>query len=221
MSLNRNIQNKSDMTALDVLRANGPHMNTETEKIIQKAGGKSAASLSQVEKTSVILRKPVTFKEYCSTGMARYRSGVSDGTRNALLVITALIITATYQTAAQPQENDEVFYLKKMILQIVLLWGLNTVAFLLAIALTFILLPVGRVYTQWYIAISVPLMCSYGVSLYLKYRLPGIFKCTYMMVAFGFLIYLFVFYMRWKRATQKKVPNPKTELLSGGLNTKV
>ncbi|VVB15946.1 unnamed protein product [Arabis nemorensis] len=195
-------------------------MTIETEKIIQKVGGKSAASLSKVKKTSVYLRKPVTFKEYCSTGMARYRSSVSDGTRNALIVITALIITATYQTAAQPQEKEEL-HLKKLVLEIVLLWGLNTTAFLLAIALTFILLPVGRVRTWWYIAISAPLICSYAISVYMKHRLPGIFRFAYLMVFSGFLIYLLVFYMRWKRTTQKKVPNPKTELLSGGLNTKV
>ncbi|KFK27071.1 hypothetical protein AALP_AA8G330500 [Arabis alpina] len=146
-----NHQNKSGMTALDVLRANGPHMNIETEKIIQKAGGQSAASLSNVKKTSVFLSKPVTFKEYCSTGMARYRSGISDGTRNALLVITALVITATYQTAAQPREqDDEDLSILDIILQIVLMWGLNTIAFLVAIVLTFILLPVGRAYTWWW-----------------------------------------------------------------------
>ncbi|KAJ0261663.1 Ankyrin repeat-containing protein BDA1 [Hirschfeldia incana] len=105
MSLNRNIQNKSGMTALDALRVNGPHMNRETESIIQKSGGKSGMSLSRVKTTSVFLSKPVTFREYCATGMARYRSRVSDGTRNSLLVITALIITATYQTAAQPEDK--------------------------------------------------------------------------------------------------------------------
>ncbi|VVB15945.1 unnamed protein product [Arabis nemorensis] len=224
MSLNRNILNKSGMTALDVLRANG--QSIETEKIVQKAGGKIAASLSQVEKKSVFLRKQVTFKEYCSTRMARFRSGVSDGTRNALLVITALIITATYQTAAQPQEKKElhdltISDLKQIILEIVLLWGFNTAAFFLAIALTFILLPVGRVYTWWFIAIAGPLMCSYTLSVYMKYSCPVIFKFAYLMVFSGFVIYLLVFYMRWKRTTQKKVPNPKTELLSGGLNTKV
>ncbi|KAH0854245.1 hypothetical protein HID58_090083 [Brassica napus] len=90
MSLNRNIQNKSGMTALDVLRANGSHMNIkETEKIIQHSGD------------------TVSFWEHCSTGLVRYKSNMTDGTRNALLVITALIITATYQTAVQPDDDED------------------------------------------------------------------------------------------------------------------
>lgn len=97
MTLDRNIQNNNDMTALDVLRANGSPMSKDTEKIIQKSGGKTRCCLSKVEKMSEFLRKPVTFREYCKTKLIRYRSHVTDGSRNALLVITALIITATYE----------------------------------------------------------------------------------------------------------------------------
>ncbi|KAL0673480.1 hypothetical protein Bca4012_001461 [Brassica carinata] len=222
MSLNRNIQNKRGMTALDALRANGPQMNTETESIIKTSGGKSGMSLSRVNTTSVFLSKPVTFREYCSTGMARYRSRMSDGTRNSLLVITALIITATYQTAAQPQDTDqfEKLSVEQIILEIVLLWGFNSMAFFLAIALTFILLPIGRAYTWWYIFITAPLICSYAISVYLKYNMTILFV-MYVMVAFGFLIYVLVFYVKWKRTTRKKVPKPRIELISQGLETMV
>ncbi|KAJ4868763.1 Ankyrin repeat family protein [Raphanus sativus] len=234
MPLNRNIQNKSGMTALDALRVNGPHMNRETESTIQKSGGKSGMSLSRVKTTSLFLSKPVTFCEYCSTGMARYRSRMSDGTRNSLLVITALIITATYQTVAQPQDDKYeaaqppgVYYgaqdynyvdfdAVKTILKIVLLWGFNTMAFFLAIALTFILLPVGRTYTWWYIFIMGPLLCSYTI---LVYQDMTIFILMYLMIAFIFLIYLLVFYVKWKRTTRKKVPKPRIELISEGLGT--
>ncbi|XP_019091916.1 PREDICTED: ankyrin repeat-containing protein At5g02620-like [Camelina sativa] len=212
MSLNRNIRNKSGMTVLDVLRANGPHMNRDTEKILQKAGGKSAASLSKVETTSVFLRQPVTFYEYCSTGMARFRSRMSDGVRNSLLVIIALIITATYQTAVQPEdEPKQGKHPDNLILKPVLLWGFNTIAFFSAMALTFILLPVGRAYTWWYIFISVPLICCY----------EPVFLLMYLIVIFGLLTYLLVFYVKWKRTTQKKVPKPKTELISQGFKTMV
>ncbi|KAJ4875587.1 Ankyrin repeat family protein [Raphanus sativus] len=217
MSLNRNIQNKKGMTALDVLRANGADMNIETVKAIQKAGGKSANSLSKVKPTSVFLRKPVTFWEYCSTRMARYRSRMSDGTRNALLVITTLIITATYQTVAQPQDKhnlEHLDYVEEIILEMVLIWGFNTIAFFSAIALTFILLPVGRAYTWWYILISGPLVCSYAISLYVKYNLSTVIIDVYSMVLLGFFVYILVFYVKWKRDTQKKVPEPKIELIS-------
>ncbi|KAL1198663.1 Ankyrin repeat-containing protein BDA1 [Cardamine amara subsp. amara] len=192
MSLNRNIQNKSGMTALNALQVNGSNMNRETEKIIQKAGGKSAStSQFKVKKTSDFLRKPVTFWEYCSTGMARYRSRMSDGTRNSLLVITALIITATYQTAAQPQDSNDQENL------------------------------VGRAYTWWYIFISAPLVCSYAISVYLKFSAALIFLFMYLIVVFGLLIYLLVFYVKWKRTTRKKVPTPKSELISEGLKIMV
>lgn len=217
------MKNKIGMTALDVLRASGSHsMNKATEKIIRRSGGKTGESLTKAEKMSVFLRKPVTFWEYCSTGMARYRSRMSDGARNSLLVITALIITATYQTASQPvdkdQEKDLDFGL--IVSEIVLLWGFNTTAFFLSIALTFILLPVGKAYTWWYIFITVPLVCSYVISVYKKYS-PSIFFYMYVIVALGFLIYLLVFYVRWKRTTQKKAPNPKTQLVSEGSKTMV
>ncbi|CAA7049192.1 unnamed protein product [Microthlaspi erraticum] len=221
MSLNRNIKNTNSLTALDALRASGSHnMNKATEINIIKAGGKTGDSLSEVETMSVFLRKPVTFREYCSTGMARYRSRMSDGARNSLLVITALIITATYQSASQPVDSDKQLDFGFFISEIVLLWGFNTTAFLLSIALTFILLPVGRAYTWWYFFITVPLICSYVISVYKKYS-PSIFFYMYVIVALVFLIYMLVFYVRWKLTTQKKVPNPKTEMVSEGSKTMV
>ncbi|CAA7049203.1 unnamed protein product [Microthlaspi erraticum] len=216
MSLNRNIKNKSGMTALDALRANGSHkMNKATEKLIKISGGKTGESLSKVEKMSVFLRKPVTFREYCSTGIARYRSRMSDGARNSLLVITALIITATYQTAAQPldKEKQDMLEWNEVISEVVCLWGFNTTSFFLSIILTFILLPAGKAYTWWYFFIAGPLVCSYWTSTYMKYS-PSIFFDMYRLVILGFLIYLIVFYVRWKCIRQKKVLKPKTELIS-------
>lgn len=220
ISLNRNIQNKGGMTALDILRTNGSHMNIKTEKIIRNSGGKSGVSLSKVKTASVFLRSPVTFVEYCSTAMTRYKNRMSDGTRNALLVITALIITATYQTAVQPQDKDEIF----KSINVLFVWAFNTIAFCLAIALTFILLPVGKAYNWWYIVISVPLVCSYVLSMFLKYiEFPIFFMPLYLMTAFilGFLIYVFVLYVRWKRAKQKKVPEPKSELTFEGFTSMI
>lgn len=213
------------MTALDVLRSNGSLMNKDTEKTIQNSGGKARDSLSNVKTMSVFLRTPVSFWEYCSTGMARYRSRMSDGTRNALLVITALVITATYQTAVQP-EDDSGYLIKRdeLISKIVLLWGFNTIAFFLSIALTFILLPVGRAYTWWYIFITLPLVCSYVLSVYMKYDLlPKVRSLgnMYLMFILGILVYVLVFYVRWKRNTQKNVPEPKTELISEGFKSVV
>lgn len=222
MPLNRNILNKSGMTALDALRANGHLMNRDTEKMLKNAGGKSADSLSKVQKTSVFLRKSVTFREYCSTGISRYRSHLSDGTRNALLVINVLIVAATYETAAQPQDEEEIhkFFFSEIILKYIFLWGLNTIAFLLAIATGFILLPVGRTYTVWYVLISTPLVCSYAISVYLKHKiLPLMFLLIHLLTVLGVILYLLVFYMKWKQTTQKKIPKLRSELNSVDLQS--
>ncbi|CAH8387505.1 unnamed protein product [Eruca vesicaria subsp. sativa] len=227
ISLNRNIQNKGGLTALDLLRTNGSHMNMKTEKKIRNSGGKSGSSLRKVKTAYLFLRSSVTFLEYCSTAMARYKNRMSDGTRNSLLVITALVITATYQTAVQPQEkDDETRYNGEFLINALFVWGFNTIAFCLAIALTFILLPVGKAYNWWYIFISVPLICSYALSMFLKYmtnHLVLFFIPIYLMAAFvlGFLIYAFVLYVKWKMATQKKVPEPKSELFFEGFTTMI
>ncbi|CAH2069980.1 unnamed protein product [Thlaspi arvense] len=234
MPLNRNIQNKKGMTALDVLRSNGSDMSKDTEKTLQNAGGKTKDSLSKVKTMSAFPRIPLSFWEYCSTGMARYRSRMSDGTRNALLVITALIITTTYQTAVQPDEDDTENpeyityseYMKAKISKIVILCGFNSTAFCLAIALTFILLPVGKAYKWWYICITLPLVCSYALSIYLKCDFRWTVISTslvnvYFVFILRLLVYVLVFYVRWKRTMQKNVPEPKTELLSEDFKTMV
>ncbi|WZZ21150.1 hypothetical protein YC2023_122537 [Brassica napus] len=227
MSLNRNIQNKSGMTALDVLRANGSHMNIkETEKIIQHSGGKTRDSVTTVNTMSVFLKTPVSFWEHCSTGLARYKSNMTDGTRNALLVITALIITATYQTAVQPDDDEDFIKSNDVVSKIVLLWGFNTIAYFLSMALTFILIPVGGAYTWWYICITLPLDCSYVLSTYMKYNLrpneiPISLIYIYVIVILGFLVGLLVFYVRWRRTTRKSAPEPKRELISEGFKTVV
>ncbi|XP_019089025.1 PREDICTED: ankyrin-2-like [Camelina sativa] len=95
-SLDRNIQNKDGLTSVDILRANGRYMDKDTEKLIRSWGGKSKAALPKVKTSSEYLRSRVTFREFCSIQMTRYKSGISDGTRNALQVINILITTATY-----------------------------------------------------------------------------------------------------------------------------
>lgn len=201
-------------------------MNKETESIIKISGGKGGLSLSRVETTSVFLRKPVTFREYCSTEMARYRNCVSDGTRNCLLVITALIITTTYQIASQPQETDQsvnsTFH--DAILKIMLLWGFNTLAFLFAITSTFILLPDNKEYTWWYIMIMAPLVCSYASLVYQRIaQKETILICLimYLTVASALLFQVLSLYVKWKRTTWEKIQKPRIELISQGLESMV
>ncbi|BAB09340.1 ankyrin-repeat-containing protein-like [Arabidopsis thaliana] len=221
LSLDRNIQNKSGMTALDVLRARGSHMNKEIEEIIQMSGGKTGGSLSGIQEWYIFLREPVTFKEHCKTRIARYRSRISDGSRNALLVIAALIISATFQTAAQLLDKEKLDKVKKngMRFSEFQLWGCNTVAFSIAILFSFILLPVGRAYEWWYFIITVPLVFSYFLLMYMMHGLSFFFLIIYEGGLF--LVYLLVLYVKWKRCTQMKVRKPKSDLISDNFKNMV
>ncbi|CAH8353215.1 unnamed protein product [Eruca vesicaria subsp. sativa] len=102
-AVNGNIYNRNGLTALDILQnQRHNHRNREIEETIRKSGGNNANSLPESTKLSEILRTPIRFKEHLFTKAARYRNQISDGSRSALLVIVALIITTTYQTALQP-----------------------------------------------------------------------------------------------------------------------
>lgn len=146
-------------------------METRTEKLIKRSGGKSKASLSKVKTSSEFLRSPVNYWEYCSITMTRYRSGISDGNRNALLVITILVITATYTIEPPKWEKEKekdsvnVYVLFSEAWRV--LWGFNTLAFFSALFFNFVLLPLGKEYTLFYLFISIPLICSYGISMFM------------------------------------------------------
>ncbi|CAA7057406.1 unnamed protein product, partial [Microthlaspi erraticum] len=102
-AVNRNIHNRTGLTALDILDSQREHhTNRKIENILRKSGGKSGKSLPKTKKVSEILRYPISFTEHLFTQTARYRNQTPEGSRSALLVIAALIITATYQTALQP-----------------------------------------------------------------------------------------------------------------------
>ncbi|CAH2048308.1 unnamed protein product [Thlaspi arvense] len=177
------------------------------------------------------------FWEYCSIRMTRYRSGISDGNRNALLVITILVITATYGTALQPpraltgedkgsDSSSTVVYLynyegkPRKISRA--LWGFNTMAFLSALALNFVLLPLGREYTWFYILISAPLCCSYGLAMYLNDNDTAYFQfflALAIMVALPCYI-LFIF-LKWKWPRKVGTPKPKSQIILKGWSTMV
>ncbi|CAA7049204.1 unnamed protein product [Microthlaspi erraticum] len=190
MSLNRNIKNKIGMTALDALRASGSHnMNKATEKIIISRWVR-LVNLYPKARNVCLLEKTGHFPGVLLNGYGTLQEPH---------------VRRSKKLSSSDNSSDHHSYLSDSI----------TTSFLLSIALTFILLPVGRAYTWWYIFITVPLVCSYVISVYKKYS-PSIFFYMYVIVALGFLIYMLVFYVRWKRTTQKKAPNPKTELVSEG-----
>lgn len=243
-SVNRNIPNGNGLTALDILQIpRQQHMNGDVQKIIRKSGGKNAASLPKVKTTPEFLRSPITFSEYLSTYLARYRNNISEGTRSALLVIATLIITATYQTALQPpggvhQDNGGnnnattaggtnsgresrdagTVVMNENYFQA--LWTLNGASFWTAMFTTFLVLPVGKDYVQLFFSMAVPLYFSYAVSMSIVS--PG--SIGYLLSAsLAFVIYILGYYMmfflQWKQSILKKIPEPRSELILEGLTT--
>ncbi|KAL1190846.1 Ankyrin repeat-containing protein BDA1 [Cardamine amara subsp. amara] len=231
--VNRNIHNHNGFTALDILLNQRPdHRNREIEKIIRKSGGKSANSLPKSKKMSKLLKTPINFTEHLFTKTSRYRNQTSDGSRNALLVIAALIIATTYQTALQPpggvyQGNaEETSGGKKRIGTVVMemkylyvLRVVNSMAFEGAIILAFCMLPAGNDYLWPFLWITMLLHVSYLVSV--SVISPD--TIWYLSLNAGssiviVLFYMMLFFLRWKWS-KKKIPEHRSELILEGLTT--
>ncbi|CAA7036474.1 unnamed protein product [Microthlaspi erraticum] len=222
------MQNKDGFTPLDMVRAKGNHMNFDTEKIIRRSGGKSKDALSKVKTSSQYLRSPITFREYCSITTVRYRSAISDGTRNALLVISTLVMSTTYEAKSPSDsesrvEPDSRVEPHRSPILLMLHSGFNTLAFWLSLTLTLVLLPLGREYIWCYILISVPLFCSYGISMFLnavstQMVIPSL---LIMAVLFGFPCYILFVFFKWKRSIQLRSPKPKSQTILEAWTTAV
>uniref|UniRef100_A0A1J3HWU4 Ankyrin repeat-containing protein n=1 Tax=Noccaea caerulescens TaxID=107243 RepID=A0A1J3HWU4_NOCCA len=234
-AVNRNIHNRNGLTALDILdNQREHHTNRKMEKIIRKSGGKSGKSLPKPKKVSEMLRYPISFTEHLFTQTARYRNQTPEGSRSALLVIAALIITATYQTALQPpggvyqaNASDHEGSSKKSVAGTVVMDGryfyvlrnVNSMAFIGAIFMAFCLLPAGEGYVWWFLWIAVPLYVSYLVSMsVISTDTVWFFSINAGSVIIVVLVYMVVFFLRWKRS-KKKIPGTSSELILEGFTT--
>ncbi|KAK8540892.1 hypothetical protein V6N13_038634 [Hibiscus sabdariffa] len=159
-----NAKNLEGLTALDMLRKlNGNTM----EDMLRKAGGLSGSlipnkSISSVDMKS--LRKKMTRFQKISTILSRGRKGISNEMRSTFLVVTVLIITATYQASLTPPDKSDDKSVTSVVetlsvpseaptpsentlefLQLIdvygMFWLYNTLTFWAAICLTAYLLP--------------------------------------------------------------------------------
>ncbi|KAF3448242.1 hypothetical protein FNV43_RR08955 [Rhamnella rubrinervis] len=98
--INVNAKNSDGLTALDMLE---PH-NKQVEEILLHARALKAYSLpSQVKANSYYhLKSKLSFKERRKTEMIRLRNNVNNDTRDVILVVATLIVTATYQSSLSP-----------------------------------------------------------------------------------------------------------------------
>ncbi|VVB08735.1 unnamed protein product [Arabis nemorensis] len=228
-AVNQNILNHIGLTALDVLHNQREHhTNINIEKLVRKSGGTSGNSLPKSKKVFEILRSPISFMEHLFTQAARYRNQIPEGSRSALLVIAAFIITTTYQTALQPpggvyQEGSSskksagTVVMNKIYFNV--LRSVNSMAFVGAIFTTFCLLPAGEGYLWGFLWISVPLYVSYLVSMsVISPDTTWYFSISAGWVIIMAIVYMVVFFRRWKRS-KKKVPGTSSELILEGLTT--
>ncbi|EOA20554.1 hypothetical protein CARUB_v10000867mg [Capsella rubella] len=190
-NINVNIENKNGFTVLDVAAL---HNNREIERMVKKHGGKRSVSLVKIKTTSDLLASKLSWRESRRTKNIRFYSWISEERRNALLVVAALIVTATYQTALQPpggvsdgggQDGGTSRFESgfsgggrngtktsspkagSVVMDesyYIQLWLWNSVGFVYAIYLMIRMLSLGKESMFWYYPLFVPLLFAYSVA---------------------------------------------------------
>ncbi|KAL1203645.1 Ankyrin repeat-containing protein BDA1 [Cardamine amara subsp. amara] len=187
-SVQRNKVNCAGSTFLDILRnqrqsavsqgqrAAGGELRSQgqnasdLEQVVLQTGCKEAATVPKSKARSEFLKSPITFVISCSTSMRRLRS-TSDEARGVFLIVCALIITATYQTALQPpggihqsgDANAGSVVMKQAFF--ILLWVSNTVGFCCAVFYTYCLIPLDSIFSIWFFWIGGSLCISYALAM--------------------------------------------------------
>lgn len=105
--VDKNAKNLKGLKALDILELGNQRLvnNRETMSMLAKAGGLQGSSLSSLGKfrtNAHYFRSTITYGEKLAVNLARESKNMSSETRNALLVVAVLIITATYQASLSP-----------------------------------------------------------------------------------------------------------------------
>ncbi|XP_023632877.1 ankyrin repeat-containing protein BDA1 [Capsella rubella] len=222
----RNKVNGDGLTFLDILRnqeqsCRGRGQGTvgvelDLEQVVLKTGCKEAASVRKSKARSEFLKSPITFVTYCSTSMRRLRSNTSDESRGVFLIVCALIITATYQTALQPPggvHQSEDANAGSVVMKhsfFILLWVSNTVGFCCALFYTFCLIPLGSMFATWFFWTGTSLCISYALAMAVISPHPLVFLSA--TIAFFLLFALFllldVLVTRW-RNHETVTPKPR------------
>ncbi|EOA39431.1 hypothetical protein CARUB_v10012557mg [Capsella rubella] len=220
----RNKVNGDGLTFLDILRNQEQScrgrgtvgVELDLEQVVLKTGCKEAASVRKSKARSEFLKSPITFVTYCSTSMRRLRSNTSDESRGVFLIVCALIITATYQTALQPPggvHQSEDANAGSVVMKhsfFILLWVSNTVGFCCALFYTFCLIPLGSMFATWFFWTGTSLCISYALAMAVISPHPLVFLSA--TIAFFLLFALFllldVLVTRW-RNHETVTPKPR------------
>ncbi|XP_022761157.1 ankyrin repeat-containing protein BDA1-like [Durio zibethinus] len=111
--IDKNAKNWGGLTAMDILQGQSQFRKSETFEILDYAGCVKASSIPINSTFDKFLRSKISFSEKSNLVMSRMRKNISNSTRNALLVVLVLILTATYQSAVNPPYDLGQAYLKQ------------------------------------------------------------------------------------------------------------
>ncbi|KAK8514888.1 hypothetical protein V6N13_121836 [Hibiscus sabdariffa] len=228
-----NAKNLEGLTALDMLRK---LHGDAIEDMVRKAGGLSGSlipnkSISSVDIKS--LRKKMTRFQKISTILSRGRKGISNEMRSTFLVVTVLIITATYQASLTPPDKSDdnsspsltsvvetlsvpsdaptpsgaptgnQFLLRKLDV-FNMFWLYNTLTFWAAICLTAYLLPSRSICLFLLITLSLFGTCYLLLATYSSWSLRFLNYCLSTILAL-LVLFRIARYIRRRFVPRKKI----------------
>lgn len=159
-----NAKNLGELTALDIVEINHSQVySAEMRDMLVTAGALRGFSLAPAPLHEQELRSKITFNERVAICATRLRRRISNDTRNALLVVTILFATITYEAALNPpggvyEGGDRRSTASdagaaqgniggKVVMRIQTFfwfWSFNTCSFYLSILMICLLMPRGR-----------------------------------------------------------------------------
>ncbi|XVE99492.1 hypothetical protein REPUB_Repub03eG0203200 [Reevesia pubescens] len=98
---------------MDILQGQTQVQNREKLEILRYAGCLKASSIPTYSTFDKFLISKISFSEKSNIVFSRMRKNISDSTRDALLVVLVLILTATYQSAVNPPYDIGEAYLRQ------------------------------------------------------------------------------------------------------------
>ncbi|CAJ1973613.1 unnamed protein product [Sphenostylis stenocarpa] len=167
-----NAKNFEDLTALDMVEINQTVTHSqEIKDMLVRGGALRGFSLATTPLLEEELIEKITYNERIAIFVTRLRKRISHDTRNALLVVTILFATSTYEAALNPPggvyqgegrvtPSEKIASLKhseyaatreiagKVVMKMQTFfwfWSFNTCSFYLSILMICLLMPRGRV----------------------------------------------------------------------------
>lgn len=162
--IDRNIKNHNGLTVVDVLQSRGQQMDADAERLVLRYGAKQANSLPKYTTILEVLRSQPTRLRNFKIAMWRYQSQITDETRNALLILSTLVITTTYQMVLQPPGGTIGGKVVMKTSTYSTLWMFNSVGFVAAFLLMIFMVQVDALRLMFLFPVFPCMYAAYMVS---------------------------------------------------------